>query len=284
MEGLTDRKVKNIIAELTATPIARKELIKKCLDKLNLPAEILKDRQPGAQLNKIKCQFGNAVTELLNSGILIQKDDMLQSRQDGNSDKTTVVANVKRDIEIEKIIYDILSEKQMDRKCLLAEVVRIFNSSDLDKNAVRGDAGRIIDGAVKNKALVKTGNLYGKPAENISDNETLEQKNKRLFKKISDEELVDKTILMLKEWYSFKGFKVKEALNTDGPQDNGIDGILKLVDGLEYTETILIQVKNLHNAERNVKLCEVREFGGVLAADKDATKGLFVTRDRKSVV
>lgn len=71
MQELNKEKVKNIILEFTSIPISRKELIEKCIKKLSLPNEILKDTHPGGDLNKIKCQLGNAVTELLNSGILI---------------------------------------------------------------------------------------------------------------------------------------------------------------------------------------------------------------------
>lgn len=276
MTELTNEKIKNIIAELTISPIARKELIKKCVGKLDLPKKVLTDKHPGGELNKIKCQFGNALTELINSGILVQKDNIVQARRDDKSSKKTAVDDIKRDIAIEKIIFDLLSARQLTRKQLLEEVVRLLDS-DVGENAIKGDTGRIVDKAVKNGLIINKDKIYSLLSENLNNAETTKEKNARLFGKLSDEELVDKTIGMFEKWYEFKGYKVTQALNIDGSNDGGVDGIIKAEDGLGFTETILFQVKNLHDAKKNVKLCEVQEFCGVLAAHKEGTKGIFVT-------
>ena len=278
MQELNNEEVKNIIAEFTSVPISRKGLIKKCIDKLDLSKKILKDNRPGGDLNKIKCQFGNAVSDLLRSGILIQTEDVLKYSGE-KTDKKTIVENVKRDIEIEKIIFELLAKDEYKRKDLLNGIVNELKT-DTPKNVIKSDAGRLLDKAVKNNAVLNNGNTYRLPVEEKTPAETPADKNARIFSTLSDEELVDKTVLMFVKWFEYKGYDVAESQNTDGPKDGGIDGIIKAVDGLNYSETILIQVKNLHNAEKNVKLCEVKEFCGVVSAKQEATKGIFVTNGK----
>ena len=278
MQELKEEEVKNIIAEFTSVSISRKELIKKCIDKLDLSKKILKDNRPGGDLNKIKCQFGNAVSDLLRSGILIQTEDVLKYSGE-KTDKKTIVENVKRDIEIEKIIFELLAKDEYKSKDLLNGIVNELKT-DTPKNVIKSDAGRLLDKAVKNNAVLNNGNTYRLPVEEKTPAETPADKNARIFSTLSDEELVDKTVLMFVKWFEYKGYDVAESQNTDGPKDGGIDGIIKAVDGLNYSETILIQVKNLHNAEKNVKLCEVKEFCGVVSAKQEATKGIFVTNGK----
>lgn len=194
MQELNKEEVKNIIAEFTSDSISRKELIGKCIRKLNLPNKILKDTRPGGDLNKIKCQFGNAVTELLRSGILTQTDDVLKYNGE-KTDKKTIVENVKRDIEIEKIIFELLTKDEYKRKDLLNNIVNELKT-DTPENVIKSDAGRLLDKAVKNNAVLNNGNMYRLPVEEKIPTETLADKNARLFATLSDEELVDKTVLM----------------------------------------------------------------------------------------
>lgn len=278
MIDLQNEEVKNIIAEFASAPISRKNLIKNCLDKLELSAEVLKDTRPGGTLNKIKCTFGNAVTDLLRSGILIQNEDKLQYNGE-RTDKKTTVENVKRDIKIEKILFELLARQAYTRKDLLNCVVDNFDG-ETEKNDIKSDAGRLLNKAVENERILENGDLYSLPVVEKYESETTVEKNKRLFATLSDEELVDKTVSMLVEWFKFKGYSITDSQNIDGPQDGGVDGIIKAKDGLNYQETILIQVKNLHNSEKNVKLCEVREFCGVISAKQEATKGIFVTNGK----
>ncbi|MDE6245637.1 MAG: restriction endonuclease [Treponemataceae bacterium] len=279
MQELKEEEVKNIIAEFTSVSISRKELIKKCIDKLGLSKKILKDNRPGGDLNKIKCQFGNAVTELLKGGILIQDEEKLRYNGE-KTDKKTIIENVKRDIEIEKIIFDLLLKSEYKRKDLLNGVANKLGT-DFDKNVIKSIAGRLLNKAVENNAVVKKDkDTYCLLVEEKPLVETCEEKNARIFATLSDEELVDKTILMFEKWFGYMGYSVKESRNTDGPMDGGVDGIIKAVDGLDYSEMILIQVKNLHNTEKNVKLCDVREFCGVFSAKQEATKGIFVTNGK----
>lgn len=303
----TKEEAKIIIAELLSEPIRRKILIEKCIDKLKLPADVLKDRRPDRPYNKTKCIFGHAVTELLNSGILVQNDGIVEYREK-LPDKQSTAESVKRDIEIDETLRRLLCKQKYTRKELLSAVAVELKADKEFVKVVKADAGRLLNEAVKNGDVIKTGDSYSLPSEQpAAEAKPLQpaQKNKQSnvrkdvalpqpqgkkaqIKKqkdnnavsdltISDEEFVDKTVLMLENWYKSKGYSKLESKNIDGPDDGGIDGVIKGVDGMGYEHKILIQVKNAHDAKKPARIVDVRAFCGVVAADNDATMGLFVT-------
>lgn len=311
MDIPTKEQAKNIIAELLSEPIRRKILIEKCIQKLNLPAEVLKDRRPDQRFNKTKCIFGHAVTELLSSGILVQNDGIVEYRE--KLDKKSTAESVKRDIHIDETLRKLLGKRAYTRKELLSAVAIELKADSQFVKVVKADAGRLLNEAVKNGDIIKNGDRYELPVEQpvnevktapkaqpqqakqsakkaeISKQPTKQTPTKKTEVKrqkpqnavealtISDEEFVDKTVLMLETWYKSKGYSKLESKNIDGPDDGGVDGIIKGLDGLGYSHKILIQVKNAHDAKKRAKIVDVRAFCGVVAADNDATKGLFVT-------
>lgn len=310
----TKEDAKIIIAEQLGEPIRRKVLIEKCIDKLKLPTEVIKDRRPDRPYNKTKCIFGHAVTELLSSGILVQNDGVVSYRE--KLDKQTAAESVKRDIQIDQTLRMLLSKRAYTRKELLSAVaVELKADKDFVK-VVKADAGRLLNESVKSGDIVKNGNDYSMPIQSeeppaapSQTSKAAPKAQKNAVKKadkaeaklsqtqckkaetdipvkrknavealtISDEEFVDKTVLMLETWYKSKGYTKLESKNIDGPDDGGIDGIIKGVDGMGYAHKILIQVKNAHDAKKRAKIVDVRAFCGVVAADNDATAGLFVT-------
>lgn len=273
-------EAKSIVVECIKTPVERKALIAKCVKNLNLPDEILKDKRPGGDLNKFKCLFGLAVTELINSGVLAQEDNILRFKNEDRSD-VKKVEEVKRDIKIETILFDILKKGEIDRNNLLDATVRIYNETQEreKESTIRADAGRLLSFAVKNSRVVKNAGVYSLYKEPTS--ESAEAKNKRLFAELEDEELVNQTILMLEQWYEkVGGYSDLESANIDGPEDGGIDGIIKGKDKMGIAEKIIIQVKKINKNGKHVPLSEIREFYGVFATENDATKALFVTNSK----
>ena len=67
--------------------------------------------------------------------------------------------------------------------------------------------------------------------------------------------------------------KIIEAKVTGGSADNGIDGIIEIIDDLNKTTRILIQAKV---RTKFVTLKEVREFYGAFKSEK-ADVGIFIT-------
>lgn len=281
MEVHNKEEAKNIVVECVGTPIDRKDLIEKCVKYLKLPDEILKDKKPGGILNKNKCLFGLAITELIKVGILILEDNLIKLKDSENSGEIKV-EKAKRDIKIEAIIFDILKNQKLGKKELLREVVKKYKETqdEIKDSVVKADAGRLLSTAVKNSKIIKTQDeLYALFEEPVS--ETAAAKNERLLNDIGDEELVDQTVLMLDKWYGdVAGYTVLQSENIDGPDDGGIDGIIKCTDKMNASEKIIIQVKKINRKGKFVPLCEIREFYGVFATEKDATRALFVTNGK----
>lgn len=69
-QSLSLEKAIEYVLTCAKTPIERKKLVVKCIEEMKLPAKALKDKKPGAQLNVIKCQIGNAIERLLQNKIL----------------------------------------------------------------------------------------------------------------------------------------------------------------------------------------------------------------------
>ncbi len=150
-------------------------------------------------------------------------------------------------------------------------------SLETSKHVIRTIAGQILKELIKNKVIIRNDGYYILPNET---EKSLEERNKQAFNMLSDEELVNQTVRMLAQWYEFNKYEVVEKLNIDGPQDGGIDGIIKMKDGMGYNEKVIIQVKNIHKESRSVPVKEIREFYGVYAADNEATKGIFVSNKK----
>lgn len=265
-------EAKELIVKLAAKPIQRKELVEKCIAEYVKggglsPAE-QSDKTPGAPLNIVKCRFGDAIEQLLQSSTLVQNPDKtLCLREETDID-------VNRDEIIEKCILEIVEEGDRPKKSMIGEIIkRTKGVLNAKPEVIRADAGRILSGLVKNNQIALADNMYAK----IKPPESAAEKNARLLGEISDEALVVHSVAMLEKWYTTVGYSDVVGLNTDGPRDGGIDGRITATDPLGFKDTILLQVKNYHNPKKQVPECELREFCGVLSAEPEATKGLFVT-------
>lgn len=264
-------EAKAIIAKLLTEPIERKILFERCIKTLKLPPSVVKDRRPDQQFNKTKCMFGHALTELLNSGILVQKNGIVEYRE--KLDKKSTAESVKRDIQIDEAIRKLLADKSYTRKELLEAVagaLKLYKAA-----VVKADAGRLLNEAVKNNDIVKSGDKYSLKQEKPM--QTAAERKRWLCTNLSDVEFVDKTVQMLEAWYKSKGYTKLESKNIDGPDDGGIDGIIRGVDGMEYATKVIVQVKHKHNAQKPVDIVDVCQFCWVAASDVDATMALFVT-------
>ncbi|MBD5131148.1 MAG: restriction endonuclease [Clostridiales bacterium] len=270
---LNNSQAKALIVKFASKPVLRKELVEKCIADYaasgGLTNEELADKTSGAPLNIVKCRLGDAIEQLLQNNTLEQNSDKKLSCRDPEAD-----IDIDRDEIIENCIFEILNETEVAKKSMLGMIIeRTRAALNVTTDVIKSDAGRILSGLVKNNQIVISNNKYAK----VKPPETPDEKNRRLLDEISDEALVDHSVAMLKQWYEKIGFTEVVGLNTDGPNDGGIDGRLTAVDPLGFKETVILQVKNYHNPKKQVPECEVREFCGVLTAESEATKGLFVT-------
>ncbi len=263
---LTNKDAKAIVRECVKTPCNRKVLIENCLKKTKLAEEDYKDKSPNSLLTKTKAILGSVITDYINVGILSLDDKeniILNLQKDTTQDNKT---SIDREVILEEIIFRLLKEKSYSRSKLLDAVLEESNL-DCDKNAVRGDTGRLLDNAVKNKMIiVKSGNYC------------LAKTEEELFDSLGDEELVNQSLLMLAQHYKKYGYIIKNNQNTDGANDGGVDGFIETEDKMGYKEKIIIQVKNKKNKNKSCELRDVRGFFGVLSADPTASKGLFIIK------
>ena len=83
-------------------------------------------------------------------------------------------------------------------------------------------------------------------------------------------------ILALKAVKVLFGKSVVSDELTAGPNDNGIDGIVEVIDPLGFREKILIQAKTRQRLNTSVTVKELREFAGVMQGAR-AAKGVMAT-------
>lgn len=274
---------KCIVEILAKKPLTRKELVKKCIEhykkKSFLNENDLKDKKPSSPLNIAKSRTGNAIDWLLRNQIVVQNEDkMLNLKSDGSKDIDTkeINQNIQRDSVIEKYLLEIIAaEPQPLTKQELFKKLLEKSRDEIgkDDSIIKSDAGRILSGLKKSGRIEEKDELFSlaKPPETDSE------RNRRLLDEITDESLVNCSVEMLVQLYTQIGYKDVAGENIDGPNDGGIDGIIQMTDMFGIKEKVILQVKNYHSSKKGVPEHEMREFCGVLAAEKDAAKGLFIT-------
>ncbi len=254
--------------------VPRKLLIDRCIESLHLSKKELSDKSPGGVFNASKCRFGNALDLLISSEYILQDENkVLQKIKEEKPE--VAVESVKRDNRIEKIVLSTLAKKAYKRPKLLSEVSSVIVQKDgVTVQVARCDTGRIISELKKaGKIEEKNGTL----SLFVPKKQEIAIDNKKVFDALSDEELVDRSVALLQKWFTVNGYKNVVAENTDGPNDNGIDGIVEYEDLFGVKNTVILQVKHLSKKDKYVPLCEIREFVGVLAAHPTALRGVFIT-------
>lgn len=260
-----------VILNFNKKYILRKLLIDKCIEGLHLSKKELADKSPRGILNVSKCRFGNAIDLMIAGGYFSQDENKILCKLKEEKPEITV-ETIKRDSKIEKIILDALAKKPLKKQEIFSLATKEIVSKDVTLQVARCDTGRVLQELKKSGKVQEKNNLLSLP---VKKSETADVK--KVFEVLSDEELVDHSVALLEKWFSYSGYKEVVAENTDGPNDNGIDGIINCTDSLGYRETVILQVKHIAKKEKYVPLCEVREFLGVLAAHPTALKGIFVT-------
>ncbi|MBQ4053360.1 MAG: restriction endonuclease, partial [Clostridia bacterium] len=190
--------------------------------------------------------------------------------QETNVEK--IVTGLQRDEKIQNRILELLQSKPMTKQELFDDISNLLQQYNLHQTAVRADTGRILSVLVKDDIISLNDNTYSINTEELD----IEEENKKRLMKISDEELVYHTVLMLERYYKERNSHCSiTAKNTDGSGDNGIDGIISIEDDLGIDE-IILQVKNKQEKAKTIPQRQIKEFAGTLALDK-AKHGIFIT-------
>ena len=272
-----------IVSELGKGNKTRKELID--LGLKGLTNEERADKRPGAALNRRRCLFGNAIEWLVNSGRVRRENDKYQLVRQGKQQEA--VKQVVEDEEIRELILKLLKQP-MTKKELLNAVAEHFTGSKKNDNrnkAIKSSAGQVLAALITAEEITGKGGQYALPSREKAAEKrivTIER-----LTAIGSETLVDVSMELFQKIYEARGYQILRCENIDGGQDGGIDGVIVMEDELGFSEKIIVQVKQKKpqpnkKTLKNVPECEVREFCGVLSADADAVKGIFVTNSQYS--
>lgn len=265
----------NTILKFIGSGISRKDLIRECTKSELSPSE-LKRKQPGGPYAKCTGKYGYAINSLIETGVIAQDSEkfitLLKQREEA-------IEVVRRDDKIRTIIQSLIKNKSYSKKDLLLKVVEEFFKQNRDteatKQSVKSDAGRIYSD------LVKSGEISADDdaVELIKPNNGAPQIiTKDTLYGMSDEDFVNRSIELLIKYCESCGLSDIEGANIDGSDDGGIDGVITANDALGYKENIIMQVKHVNVKNKNhIKICEIMEFCGVLAAKDGATRGIFIT-------
>ena len=272
--SISESKAQNTILETIKNcnkSIARKDFIRKCVISLKVPLE--EYETPGGELNKVKCVLGKLLQQYIRTGIITESDTGILQYSAAVEAKAA-----NRDIEIENILRSITTENVYERDKLLDAAYAEYrkkhpkkNVSLNEKNAIRGDIGRVLNSLASDGVIPRENDKFGfRP---VSRRETMKQ----AISAISDEEFVTRTMEMLTAYFKKQGLAKVISKITDGPDDDGIDGVITLPDKFLGNDEIIIQVKHRKNHNKNEPLKEIRGFAGVLAVQTKVYKGIYIT-------
>ena len=272
--NISETKARNTILETIKNcnkPIARKDFIRNCVISLNVPLE--EYETPGGELNKVKCALGKLLQQYIRTGIITESDTGILQYSDAVETKAA-----NRDIEIENILRSITTKNAYERDKLLDAAYAEYrnkhpkkNVNTDEKNAIRGDIGRVLNSLALDGVIPRENDKFGfKP---VSRRETMKQ----AIAAISDEEFLTKTVEMLTAYFKKQGLAKVISKITDGPDDDGVDGVITLPDKFLDNDEIIIQVKHRKNHNKYEPLKEIRGFAGVLAVQTKVYKGIYVT-------
>lgn len=267
-----------IVSELGKGDKTRDELMN--LGLKGLTQKERENRTPGAILNKRKCLFAQAIDDLEKVGrihiVSDSKDDKVYQLIKKGKSNSAIAKEVKRDEDIKEIVLK-LAKTHVPKKELVESTIKEYETTFKSTKEIESVVEQIITDLNDNK-IITFKKTKSTPQE-IKPMDYLMQLSSFAF--------VDKSIELIKKCYEKRGYRIIRYENTDGPHDGGIDGIIEIEDELGFYEKIIVQAKHFGSMNeknpqelRNVKLCEVWEFCGVLSSEESAQKGIFVTNGK----
>lgn len=160
-QKITIADAKELVLQSLSKPLARRQLITKCVESLDFPSEVLKNKSPDSAVNYARGVLGQAIEQLKRNGYLQQDDNGIVSLA-SSKQPAQVVDEVKRDTKIEKILLDLLSVRALDKKTALSKTVETYLSKygKEKQTTIHADAGRLLSNFVKAGTVVKDNGSY----------------------------------------------------------------------------------------------------------------------------
>lgn len=265
----------------------RKTLINEAVKLFNLSEEELRDTTPDSKLNRLKSNIGSVISRLIHYGDLVMDDNKKLSL---TKFKTMLVEEAK----IEEFILALIERaRALNFSDVLKECAIKFKTSKTD--TLEDDAwlktgvSNVLDKLCVGRVLVKDGAKYraagstlplspiGACVERSYGGKDVGPYLIRAINLMGGEFFENYSVKLLEKYFRVNNYEVISASVTGGSQDNGIDGIIEVVDDLGYSEKIYVQCKVRSSAE--VTLNEVRQFMGAVVGEQ-GTRGIFMTNNR----
>ena len=260
----------------------RKPLINTCIEQLQLSEQIKSDKSYNSLFTKCKSLIGSVITSMINEGYLYLNDaKYLVLLKD--------ISVILHEDEVKNYIGSLLKLNSLSKKEIITNCIKYYKvdktETKEDDNELKLIINNILKQGINDNLLKLENNKYSftslttaldckiKNVINESKKEPLIECLKKALVIKGGEFFEAFSVKVLAEYFKYKNDKIIEAKVTGGSADNGIDGIIEIIDDLNKTTRILIQAKV---RTKFVTLKEVREFYGAFKSEK-ADVGIFIT-------
>ena len=238
--------------------MSEKRLIEKMLMKFNLSESDMKNNAIISKLTKAKSLVGSAINELINTEAIVKNSEGMIHAVCESSDLFLLQ-------ELQEYIVQILKEKKMKRKDVLASCEEYF----LYKNTGKNVSKIIADMKKTGEILVQKDYMRYNRKADFTD----EQLNQSLIIELNKKgDLYFQAYSM--SLISQHVTQLQSSRMINSITDTGIDGVIEYKDIFGVIETLVVKCKTKEKGVITVN--ELREFKGS-ALLENSTKEIFIT-------
>lgn len=263
----------------------RKLLINTCVDQFDLSEQIKQDKSYNSIYTKCKSLVGTVITSMINEGYLFLNDvKLLVLLKD--------ISVIIHEDEVKNYIGSLLKINTLTKNEIINKCIKYYKVDKTETKEDDKELRKVINNILKqgiNDNVLKINNNY---YSFVSSDTALDCKIYNIINESKKEPLINclkqaisikggeffeaYSVKILSEYFKYKNNTILCAKVTGGSEDNGIDGIIELIDDINKKTIVLIQAKVRTKCQ--VTLKEVREFYGAFKSKK-ADIGIFITNN-----
>lgn len=265
------------------TKVSKRALFAECLKRFDLTSEERKDKSSDGKLVKTKSFIGSVLSEMLREGI-VETVGEYDYKLAGDVSPRELITEEK----IEKFFVALIQKEALTKKTMYARCEKEFdkNGDGAERAIIHRRGGNVIAKLVKNGIFTKDGGKYvwsggsrfpntelGACLKAVSEGADVYKGFKTALNLKGGEFFEQYSINLIKKELS-RSASITKSEVTGGTDDNGIDGVIECVDGLGFSERVLVQAKT--RSKGTITLKEVREFFGSVISE-NGSRGIFIT-------
>ena len=276
--GRRARIRKEILGALSeGRSLFRREINTVLAKRFGLTAKELRDNAPNGRRNLLFSAIGTLLSDLSREGALLRSAE-------GRYTLTCSARIAVHDAKCREEILAFTEGEGRTREEIYTHLETHFGTDKTatceDDHALRSLAGTQLDRLVGEGELIAADGRFRRTVAAdeffpTGEEDALRRRYLTLLHRQGGAFFERFTVSLLSEYYARTGRSVTLAEVSGGSQDGGIDGRIETVDGLGFSECVLIQTKcraeHLHVTET-----EVRGFFGAVCA-AGGSRGIFVT-------